>query len=263
MVLHQNITSGLPENLDSLVINLFNLGDETACILDDIYISEGYTSENSGNFIELYNSGQNDCTLKGYTLSNNNSFGDFTFDNTIIESGEYWVGYQDEDLSFNFDLNVLGDEIWLGDSLGSSNMVILNPSLYHDNVQLSQSFISDGSGCYTLPTPGEENSECVTLDLKNDIVPNKTSLIKNFPNPFNPQTSILYFLDRSKNISISIYNSKGELVRDLFSGNKAHGHHTISWSGVNDSGVRLSSGIYFCIIEMSDVSISKKMIMLK
>ena len=261
--MHQNITSGLPENLDSLVIDLLNLGGEPACLLDDIYVSEGYTSENFGNFIELHNRGQNDCTLKGYMLSNNNSFGDFTFGNTMLISGGYWIGYQDEDSSFNFHLNVLGDEIWLGDSLGASKMVILNPALYHEDVQLSQSFTSDGLGCYTMPTPGVENSECVTLDLKNDIVPNKTSLIKNFPNPFNPQTSILYFLDRSDNISISIYNSKGELVRNLFAGNKDPGHHTISWSGVNDAGVRLSSGLYFCIIKMSDVSISKKMVMLK
>ena len=50
---------------------------------------------------------------------------------------------------------------------------------------------SIGDGCYTDPTPGQLNSDCITLEIGNpNIIPTKISTINNYPNPFNPSTNI-------------------------------------------------------------------------
>ena len=55
-----------------------------------------------------------------------------------------------------------------------------------DDVSLSQSFDGNGVGCYTVPTLGEANSDCITLSTKNDLItPTSFTLHQNYPNPFN------------------------------------------------------------------------------
>ena len=112
---------------------------------------------------------------------------DLTFGNVIIPAGGYWLGYEDGDSSFSSGLSSDGDEVWLSDPLGNTKMVSLNASVELDGVQLSQSFSSDGDGCYTSPTPGENNTDCITLGIDDqNTLPQNILLLNNYPNPFNP-----------------------------------------------------------------------------
>lgn len=101
-----------------------------------------------------------------------------------------------------------------------------------------------------------------------DILPSKTQLLPNFPNPFNPETWLPYQLTKSSEVTLNIYNSKGELVRKLELGYKPAGYYTDStkaafWDGRNMLGEKITSGIYFYQLETGDHTSTKRMIMIK
>ena len=91
-------------------------------------------------------------------------------------------------------------------------------------------------------------------------IPNEVELYQNFPNPFNPVTTISYILPRDDFISIELYNSLGELVQEIERGFKPRGEHELTLSFNNSL---LSSGIYIYTLKTSDKTLSKKLMLLK
>jgi hypothetical protein len=95
-------------------------------------------------------------------------------------------------------------------------------------------------------------------------VPTAKSAIKgNYPNPFNPNTTISYYLATPANLELCIYNIKGQRVKQLYHAPQLAGNHSLSWDGRDDNGVEVGSGIYF--IKMSDgkLTSTRKMTMIK
>ncbi|MDE0467163.1 MAG: dockerin type I domain-containing protein [Candidatus Poribacteria bacterium] len=98
--------------------------------------------------------------------------------------------------------------------------------------------------------------------------PNKTRLLANYPNPFNPETWIPYQLTDSSDVQILIYDTKGTVVRHLELGHQPAGYYTSRnraayWDGRNTLGERVASGIYFYQLQVDDLSLLRKMIILK
>ncbi len=90
-----------------------------------------------------------------------------------------------------------------------------------------------------------------------------TQLAGNYPNPFNPETRIKYSLKASQNVSIIIYNIKGQKVRTLIDQVQESGNHSVIWNGRDDKNKTVTSGIYFYKMKSGKYSSSKKMILLK
>lgn len=262
--MHQNISGGVPDDLESMVIDLLGQSGTDICDINDIYVSESNNSGNPEDYIEIYNSGAYDCSLEGFKLDNTQEFSDLIFDNILISAGGYWLGYKGSDSSFSFDLNSVGDEVWLSDPLGNTEVISLSASVELDGVQLSQSFSSDGGGCYTVPTPGENNTDCITLgiDFKNTI-PQNILLLNNYPNPFNPNTYIPIEMKNSESITIEIFDVRGSLVKTLFSGFLDLGAHRFQWNGMDADGEKVGSGVYFFMVKSKRISLSKKMVFAK
>jgi hypothetical protein len=95
------------------------------------------------------------------------------------------------------------------------------------------------------------------------ILPQIPVLHNNYPNPFNPSTSISFSLPAEMQCSLSIYNIKGQKVKTLQSGISTQGNHTLIWNGRDDNGMSVSSGIYFYQLKAQGNTITKKMIMVK
>ncbi len=97
-----------------------------------------------------------------------------------------------------------------------------------------------------------------------DIVNTTTSLKGNYPNPFNPSTTISFDTAQTSSfVNLEIYNMKGQKVKTLVNGALASGKHKIIWKGKDDSGKPVSSGIYFYKIKTGNYTSTKKMILLK
>ena len=98
--------------------------------------------------------------------------------------------------------------------------------------------------------------------------PEETMLLPNYPNPFNPETWLPYHLANASNVRITIYDTRGVVVRRLDLGHQREGYYTSRsraayWDGRNHVGERVASGIYFYQLEADDVSRLRKMVILK
>jgi hypothetical protein len=88
-------------------------------------------------------------------------------------------------------------------------------------------------------------------------------LQQNTPNPFTEQTSIGYQLSSATNLSLSIYNIAGQLVRTLVDAHQDAGFYNVIWSGLDDQGRHVSSGVYFCRLESASQSQIRKITVLR
>jgi hypothetical protein len=100
------------------------------------------------------------------------------------------------------------------------------------------------------------------------IPPEHSDLLQNFPNPFNPETWIPFQLNKASEVTIRIYKSTGEMVRQLDLGYKPAGTYmsqdrAIYWDGKDSFGMSVASGVYFYNIQTIDFSTTKKMIVLR
>ncbi|MBL7959831.1 T9SS type A sorting domain-containing protein [bacterium] len=93
--------------------------------------------------------------------------------------------------------------------------------------------------------------------------PSSIFLYSNYPNPFNPETTIKYDLDRETVVSLKIYNLLGQEVRQLFHGKQGAGQQRVLWDGRDERGKELASGIYIYRLDAGKVSKTKKMILVK
>ena len=101
-----------------------------------------------------------------------------------------------------------------------------------------------------------------------ESVPVSTELLPNFPNPFNPETWIPYQLAKPSDVSITIYDIRGNLVRQLTLGQQKAGFYTdraraAHWDGRNSVGERVANGVYFYQLQAGSVSFLRKMVILK
>ncbi|PKN79540.1 MAG: hypothetical protein CVU48_04990 [Candidatus Cloacimonetes bacterium HGW-Cloacimonetes-1] len=90
-----------------------------------------------------------------------------------------------------------------------------------------------------------------------------STLEGNYPNPFNPETTIRYSLKEAGPVSIRIYNSRGQLVRNLVNKDLPKGHHSVVWDGRDDQGKGVSGGIYLYQMSAGQFSYARKMLLVK
>ena len=97
------------------------------------------------------------------------------------------------------------------------------------------------------------------LDVEDVIIPQEHALLPNYPNPFNPSTTISLQLTVNSDVELSIYEVNGRLIETLFSGFKTAGEHTFEWNAAD-----LPTGVYVCALRVDDVFVeSNKMILIK
>jgi len=105
---------------------------------------------------------------------------------------------------------------------------------------------------FTLPVFNED-----------EIQITQTALIGNYPNPFNPETTISYDVKGSQLVRIEIYNTKGQLIRTLVDEIKANGHHTTVWNGKDNHGSAVASGVYYYRMRAGAYKANRLMMLLK
>ena len=100
------------------------------------------------------------------------------------------------------------------------------------------------------------------------LAPDKTVLLSNYPNPFNPETWIPYHLAADADVTVTIYNLQGRLVRQLDLGLQEAGYYVDKsraayWDGANEDGESVASGVYFYKLDAGDFTASKRMVVVK
>lgn len=100
------------------------------------------------------------------------------------------------------------------------------------------------------------------------LIPEKTALLANYPNPFNPETWIPYHLAEPAEVNFTIYSQNGTVVRTLVLGHQVAGiyqsqSHAAYWDGKNDLGEPVASGVYFYTFTAGEFTATRKMLILK
>ncbi|MCB5267672.1 MAG: C25 family cysteine peptidase [Candidatus Cloacimonetes bacterium] len=105
----------------------------------------------------------------------------------------------------------------------------------------------------------------VTPAVANDdnLNPLVTALKGNFPNPFNPTTTIRFSMKEAGAVKVMVYNLKGQLVKNLVDTELSSGNHQIVWDGRDDRGSSVASGIYLYRMESSNFTATNKMMLMK
>ena len=126
--------------------------------------------------------------------------------------------------------------------------------------------VCNGNSCYQQDCESypysQYNCEGAMLSL-DKLIPSEFGLMQNYPNPFNPTTAINFSIPEFSMVSISIYNVNGQKVKSLIKSIMGPGYHQVKWNGSDDSGVSVSNGIYFYIMESSNFVEKRKMIFIK
>ena len=131
--------------------------------------------------------------------------------------------------------------------------------LENDGSRIYLEFISDDG--MTIHSLNISLSMLNTSTVQN---PEIFKLEPNFPNPFNPSTSIPLSLAADSDIRVSIYDARGSLVKNIHRGYLHSGHYLFSWDGTNVNNSDVSAGIYFCKLFIGENTKSvRKMILLK
>ena len=105
-------------------------------------------------------------------------------------------------------------------------------------------------------------------NLLASLIPKETALLRNYPNPFNPETWIPYQLAEPAEVTLTIYDANGEMVRYLALGHQAAGMYrsrsrAAYWNGRNQLGEPVASGLYFYTLTAGEFSATRRMLILK
>ena len=94
-------------------------------------------------------------------------------------------------------------------------------------------------------------------------VPTSFTLEQNFPNPFNPSTTIRFAVPKRTQVTLTVYNTLGQRVATLVNEAKNEGFYAIRWNGRSDQGFSVASGMYFYHITAGNFTASRKMLLIK
>ena len=174
------------------------------------------------------------------------------------------------DGELNADINADGvvdilDLVQIANDIGEGSAAA--PAIHSPTAERIQSWLTqvkaadDGS-------PAFRRAISVLETLLRAVLPETTVLLPNYPNPFNPETWIPYQLANASDVQITIYDTKGIVVRTLALGHQAAGYYTdrnraAYWDGRNSLGENVASGVYFYQLLTDDMSLTRKMVILK
>ena len=99
--------------------------------------------------------------------------------------------------------------------------------------------------------------------MKKSELPVQMKIIGNYPNPFNPETTIEFSIPESGHVTIDVYNVAGQKVRSLLSQNMPAGTNNLVWDGKNDLGSSVSTGVYFFRMQMGKTVLNHRMMLLR
>jgi len=128
----------------------------------------------------------------------------------------------------------------------------------HNNLELSEYALIGSDGLTVLLS-----SNNLLAHDENVILPTSLVLEENYPNPFNPATTIRYFIPESMESNLLIYNIAGQTVWSSGLVSTPQGWHELTWNGVDQNGNEVSSGIYFYALKAEGSLLKNKMIFLK
>jgi len=249
--------------------------------------SEGYiqnvgifNNESVDNFGGgIYISENVELTMNAVTISGNSSpepagegiaidGGNIIIKNSIIwdnhiqkNSGSIDITYSNIEGGFtgtgNIDANPLFCDYWSGtwpQLAGNYNLTFLSPAIGKGENGVNMGAFDVGCDIDTA---------LLSVDEPIDVTPTEYALHDNYPNPFNPTTTLRFDLPEVSNLTLTIYNMLGQKVKTFNMQSTPAGYHSLKWNATNDYGDPVGAGMYLYQLRANQFVKTKKMVLLK
>ena len=246
--------------------------------LNQIRINEFLASNSGSNaddndefddWLELFNPTEQRLDLSHLYLTDNRdnlTKWQFPDGSTTIEAGGFLLIWCDSDIDqgefhTNFKLSASGEFLAL---VGSNGLTIIDSlSFGSQTTDISFGRQPDGSSSWgsMTPSPGASNN-LLGLSIA-PFIPEQLALEQNFPNPFNPVTTIRYGVPADQQVQLIIYDLRGRRIRTLVDQPISAGFYSVSWNALDDNGIPVSSGIYLYAIKTRDSQLARKVLLLR
>ena len=254
-------------------------------IITEIMPNPAAVSDSYGEWFELYNSSDTSINLSNWIIKSGENEEHIIFNennSVIIYPGEYFVLSKNEDSSLNGGLNVDYEYSNISLSNSDDHIIILNSmgeivdeiyftsswsfssgvSMEVHDFNLDNSLISNWYSSTLVYGDGDNGSPGTYfngfMQIELTDVPDSFLLGSPFPNPFNSQITIQFYVPYKEFISIEIFDNNGRLINTLVNGIFKSGKHSISWNAINHS-----SGLYFIRFIYQNKYLFKKIIFIK
>ena len=235
------------------------------------------TDSSSGTYTYSPTANYNGSDSFTFTASDGTLLDTATVSITVIPVNDAPVANNDT-IMVDHNTDYIGQISWSdvdGDMEFSCNL-LSNPSNGTVTVSVEGSFVysptTDYSGSDSFTFTVCDNSLCDTatvlitihpLSIDETILPKRFTLHQNFPNPFNPVTTLRYDLPENGHVNITIYDMLGRQVKTLINQTQDTGYRSVIWDATNDYGKPVSAGIYLYQIQAGEYISTKKMVLLK
>ena len=224
-----------------------NSGRRVGFISDSVQVNEIPGAE-----IEVFQTGENDS---GYYYIVDNSL-DYTvtihaFDKGVMDAEVIVPISENSVTSYSYD-SVSVAPNWTG-------MIVSNPTSNYD-LQV------DSNGDGTIDSTITSQKEVITTVKGKPVsrtIPNQIYLYPNYPNPFNPTTTISYDTPQQTHVEVAVFDVLGTHIRTLVNRRQAAGHYFVTWDGQDEQHHNMPSGIYICQLKAGRFVTSRKMLLVR
>ena len=202
-----------------------------------------------------------------YSTYNNNNVGVQTTNTIFTTAG--WAGLIDGDntvleyalASFSYLRPLENYNVYLdGDMVGDTTDLMYQLN----DLVIGETYTAGVSANYTEGESGIVEFEFTYNPSGNDgEITGVNALIGNYPNPFNPECKIAFALAENAEVTLSIYNVRGQRIRTLVNEAMTSGTHDVIWNGTDDRGASVASGVYYYKMDSGKFTSSKKMVLMK
>ncbi len=187
--------------------------------------------------------------------------------NLEVESSRDTVFIHWDDSEYASPEEIVRYKIYQSSSL-LNNMYISNNREYEISGLQSDEYTYRIKAIYDFGESGYSDTASVLVEYvgngTEDIEQYTTDLSGNYPNPFNPETTIEFSLKEQSYTQLSIYNLKGQKVKTLVNAQLDKGNHSTTWKGDDDNGSKVGSGVYFYKLQVNGKTIDlRKCLLLK
>jgi hypothetical protein len=141
----------------------------------------------------------------------------------------------------------------------------VSATTYTDSRVPNGSYVYSVIAQYTTGESMAETTDSITILGVDDnlTIPQVTKLIGNYPNPFNPETTISFSLEAKGKVLVEVFNLKGQKIKTLLNKSAESGYHSITWDGKDDFNNEVGSGVFFYKLTTDSYTETRKMIMMK
>jgi len=218
----------------------------------DYDVDNGQTTLYSPVFDLTENSGVSVSYWRWYINDSGSSPGTDNWRVQVTDNGSNW-----ETLEYTSE----SDHSWVYRSFQLDGVIDMT-----SNVRFR--FIASDEGDGSIVEAGVDDFQLIGFEVPEVTdaagqVPERTVLMQNVPNPFNPKTEIRFGLSSAQDVQLRIFDVQGRLVKTLADGRMGEGFHAVQWSGRDESGRQMSSGVYFYVLQSADLMLREKMVLLK